>query len=113
MGAQQNDVNYMGATLLNLGILGATIFPYQVKPPPGCVGMQIKLMSTGSTVQILPNNIAGGSVGGATAVINGYPLVATEMYPIPGPAAFYLGCTGSSATVAANFFFSAGGASLV
>jgi len=85
-----------------------------ITPPEGCVGMQFKLLgAAGATVQILPNKGASGvSIGGATAAVAGYPLVTGEMYPVYGPAKFYLATTGSSATVACNFFFSSGGATL-
>jgi hypothetical protein len=113
MGAYQKDVYFMGATVLNLSILGASVFPTAVKPPAGCVGMQIKALS-GGTIQILPNaGTSGVSIGGATAAISGYPLaLGTDMFITPGPAAFYMAATGSSGTVAINFMFSAGGASL-
>ena len=114
----QNDVNLMGATTITLGVLGASVFPYWFKCPPGCVGGQIKLLgAAGSTVQIMPNAVSGASIGGATAnatgsSVQGYPLVTAEMFPWVGPASFYLAATGATATVAACFEFGAGGASL-
>lgn len=115
MGANQNDINFMGATLVNVPLLSGTTFPFKVIPPAGCVGMQLKAI-TGGTLWILPANVAGASIGGATAItaISGYPLtIGTDMAPVTGPAAFWLAASGSSGTVAINFQFSAGGASLV
>lgn len=112
----QNDVFCMGATQVVVGILGASVFPTRIQPPAGTVGMQLKLLgAAGSTVQVLPNLVSGATIGGATAIttVPGYPLVTGEMYPVPGPASFYLGCTGATATVAVLFQFSAGGATLV
>lgn len=99
-----------GATQIQLNPLGSSVFPTLIKPTPGCVGGQMKLVTvaTGATVQILPNQISGQTISGATAVIQGYPLVTGEMYPWEGPAAFYLAATGSSAIVAINFQLSAG-----
>jgi len=110
----QKDAFFLGATQLILGTLGASVFPTIVKVPSGAVGLQMKLLgASGSTVQILPNAVSGASIGGATAItsIGGYPLVTGEMYPIQGPASFYLAATGASATVALNFMFSSAGAS--
>lgn len=109
------DAYYMGGTQMVLGTLGASVFPTRIVPPPGCVGMQLKLLgASGSTVQILPNAASGASIGGATAIttVGGYPLVTSEMHPIYGPAAFYLAATGATATVAIMFRYSDGGASL-
>lgn len=103
------EARFMGATLVNVGLLSGTTFPVAIKPPPFCMGMQVKAVS-GGTLWILPNQVAGASVGGATAIttLNGYPLaIGTDMFPF-GPAAFYLAASGSSGTVAINFMFSAG-----
>lgn len=115
MGNSQNEVYVMGGTQMVLGTLGASVFPTLVSPPSGCVGIQYKLLgAAGSTVQIVPNAISGASIGGATAIttIGGYPLVTSETSPIIGPASFYLAATGATATVALNFLFSSGGATL-
>lgn len=112
MGVGQENVYALGATQFNLNILGASQFPTLVQPPAGCVGWDVAYISGGS-VHILPANISGGSIGGATAAVKGWPLTATP-YSVQGPAAAYLAWAGSSlATVAVNFKFSSGGASLV
>ncbi len=103
----QRDVFLVGATQFFLGILGASVFPKVITPPPGCSEMQLRLIgASGSTVQILPNAISGASVGGATAVVGGYPLVTGEQFPINGPACFYLAATGATATIGIAFWFS-------
>lgn len=114
---QQNEVFFMGGTVITIGILGAATFPYKITSPPGCIGGQIKLLgAVGSTVQILPNAVSGSTIGGATSLIGGsltgYPLVTSEMFPWYGPANFYLACTGATATIAACFEFTSGGATL-
>jgi hypothetical protein len=115
MGVMQNDVQYMGSTQIVLAALSGTTFPVIVQPPAGCVGMQLKVVA-GTTAMILPTQISGASVGGATSLTNvaGYPLptIGNDLTPIMGPARFYMAC-GASSTVAINFFFSAGGASLL
>jgi len=113
----QNQVHFMGATVITIGTLGAATFPYKFTSPPGCIGGQIKLMgAAGSTVQIFPNAVSGATIGGATSLIGtsltGYPLVTSEMFPWYGPANFYLACTGATATVAVCFEYTAGGATL-
>lgn len=108
----QNEPRFFGATLVNIGLLAGSTFPVLIKPPANCVAMQVKAIS-GGTIWILPNQVAGGSIGGATAIttINGYPLALGTDMPIFGPAAFYMAASGSSGTVAINFMYS-GGASL-
>jgi hypothetical protein len=107
-----NQAFAFGATQIPLVPLSGTTFPTLIKPPAGCCGGQMKLVAvtTGATIQILPNQVAGISIGGATAVtgLGGYPLVTGEMYPWNGPAAFWLAASGASATVAINFLFTAG-----
>jgi len=102
----------MGATQIALNVLGASVFPTLIKPPAYCAGGMLKLITVaaGATVQILPNAISGASIGGATAIttVGGYPLVTGEMYPWHGPAAFYIAASGSSATIALNFYLTAG-----
>lgn len=105
--------NFLGATQMVLGTLGASVFPTLVRPPSGCVGGQMRLLgAAGSTVQILPNAVAGLNIGGATALVGGYPIYPngtnnTDFY-WDGPNAFYLAATGATATVAIVFQFSAG-----
>lgn len=109
----QNGTYGVGATVVTLGVLGASVFPTKITAPSGCLGMRFKLLgAAGSTVQILPNAISGVSIGGATAAIAGYPLVTGEMYPVYGPAVFYLAATGATATVAFAFEYSASGVTL-
>lgn len=109
----QHDAYGLGATQITLGVLGASVFPTVFKCPSGVCGVQFKLLgAAGSTVQILPTAIVGATVGGATAVIAGYPLVTGEMYPIDGPSSFYIAATGATATVAALFIYSAQGVTL-
>lgn len=111
----QNDICTIGATQMILGTLGSSVFPTVFSVPAGCVGVQLKLIgASGSSVCILPNAVSGKTISGATALtaIQGYPLVSGEMYPIMGPAQFYLGCAGASATIAVNLFFSSNGATL-
>ena len=105
----QNDTYVMGATVLTLGTLGASLFPTKIIPPANAVGFQMKLLgASGSTVQILPNYIPGQTVGGATAIIAGYPITTTDLSPVYGPAAFYMAATGATATVAFTWRLTAG-----
>lgn len=108
----------MGATVVTLGTLGASVFPTKVTVPSGCIGYEMKLLSGASGAMILPNYLAGSNIAGATALsaslITGYPLAAigsNNLY-IGGPAAFYLVSGGATATVAFNFRFSASGVTL-
>ncbi len=109
------DTYYCGATQIALGVLGASMFPTQIKPPPGCVGMDVQYQSGGS-IMILPNTLASGTVSGATAIttIPGYLISTTIALNLAGPIAFYVACASSvTAVMGINFHYSAGGASLV
>lgn len=111
----QNRIFTIGATQVVLGTLGASVFPTIIRPPAGCIEINMKLLgASGSTVQILPNAISGASIGGATAIttVGGYPLTTSDSLAIFGPAAFYLAATGATATVAMVFKYTAGGATL-
>lgn len=107
----QNQVNVIGATQITLNALGASMFPTKFSAPAGCIGGQLKLVS-GTTVCILPNAANGATIAGATALIPGYFLSTSEMYPWYGPANFYLATSSATAVVSANIFFTAGGATL-
>lgn len=105
----QSEASVLGATVITLGTLGASLFPTRIQPPSGCIGLEMKLLgAAGSTVQVLPNYLSGKTVAGATAAIEGYPLVTGEMYPIYGGANFFLAATGATATVAMIFKYTSG-----
>lgn len=106
----QNDVFVIGSTQFNLGILGASIFPTVFKSGVGSVGGQIRVTAVGtsSLLQIYPQALSSGTVSGATAVLAGYPLGASQVFEWLGPASFYIASTGSTTTVAALFYYSAG-----
>lgn len=114
--AMQTDPCFVGGTQIIIGTLGASVFPTKIVPPAGCVAMQFKLMTAGATLQILPNAISGLNIAGATSITGllGYPMPpsTTEAYPFYGPSSFYFAATGATATVAANFMYSATGATL-
>lgn len=102
------EAKYIGSTVVPAPALGGASFPFRVNVPAFCVGVQMKALS-GTTVMILPNQISGASVGGATGLANvsGYPLTIGQDSAMYGPAAFYLAAS-AAGTVAMNFFFSAG-----
>lgn len=107
---------FLGGTQLILGTLGSSVFPTKIYPPAGCVSLRYKLLgNAGSTVHVLPNLMPGFNIAGATNIssIGGYPLVSGEMHIVNGPATFYLAASGSTATVAMLFEYSAHGTTLV
>jgi hypothetical protein len=108
------DPYYAGGTQITLRPLGASVFPTKIVAPDGCMTMQFKVLS-GSTVQILPNQVSGITIAGATslAAIGGYPMTTTDMYPFYGPISFYMASAGATAVVAANLLFSASGTTLI
>lgn len=116
--AIQGNVSFIGATQLKVPLLSGSTFPILFQCPPGVAFLQFKVLgAVGATVWILPTSISGGSVGGATVITNiaGYPLPAqgVDFTPIQGPATCYMTATGSSATVAVNFYYSGSAVTLV
>jgi hypothetical protein len=113
----QDKTHVMGATVLTLAALGASVFPTKISPPPQCTDFKMKVISGVSGVFILPNYSPGINIAGATAfsasLINGYPLnaIGVDNGPYNGPANFYL-ATIAAATVAFEFRFSASGVTL-
>lgn len=107
------ETNYIGGTLMTLGVIGASVFPTLIKPTANILGGQLKIstLGSGATVQILPTSSTLVAISGATAIgatLIGYPLGTTEIYQWSGPAAFYLACTVAASTVAIAFNYSAG-----
>lgn len=102
------EARFLGATIVPAPALGGASFPFRVNVPANCVAVQMKAL-TGTTVMILPNQISGASVGGATSLtnVNGYPLTIGQDSAVYGPVAFYLAAS-AAGTVAMNFFFSSG-----
>lgn len=98
---------YMGGTIMNLGGVTAAIQPTRFLAPPNCVGGELRRLSGGS-LEIMPNVIAGGSIGGASASGTGYLIGISQIISWEGPAAFYLAATGATVVVSALMKFSDG-----
>ena len=109
MGVGQENVYVIGASQILVSALGSATFPVKISAPAGCASMDLQFQA-GTSVMIMPNVIAGGSIGGATAVLNGFLLPASVPYSVQGPASFYLASTGASGTlVGLAFKYSSGG----
>lgn len=104
----QDRVYYMGATQINVGIIGASLFPTMVKPPDNCVGGFIQRISGGS-LEILPSQLASKNIAGATAGGLGF-ILGGSLMPVAfeGPAAFYVAATGATAVMGICWKFSSG-----
>lgn len=112
MASAQNDTFTMGGTVMTLGVLGASVFPTVVKTPSISGGQfYINSLGSGATVQILPTQLAGASLGGATGLAvttQGYGVGTSQVIAWIGPASFYLACTGATSTVAFLFEYANG-----
>lgn len=108
MANSQNDVYFMGATVINVGIIGASLFPTLVKPPPYCIGGFVQRISGGS-LEILPSELANKTISGATAGGLGF-IMGGSLTPVAfeGPAAFYLAATGATAVAGILWKFASG-----
>lgn len=108
MAHTQNDVYFMGATQMNIGIIGASLFPTKITPPQYCVGGFIQRIS-GGTLEILPSELSGKTISGATAGGLGFIMGGSLMaYAFEGPASFYIAATGSTAVAGIMWKFSTG-----
>jgi hypothetical protein len=112
MASAQNDTYVIGATMMTLAPLGASVFPTMIKSPSISGGqLAINAIATGATVAVLTSGVSGLNVGGATALaatIVGYPLASTDVFSWVGPAAFYIASAGSTAQIKMMFEYSAG-----
>lgn len=97
------DVYAVGATRINVG----TSAIIRVKASDYVRGYQMKIISGGGTLEIVPLPLA---LTGTSAVYwgTGYPVGATEVVEINGPAAYYLAATGATMVVGINLLFTAG-----
>jgi hypothetical protein len=103
-----NGPYYMGATQIALPALGASVFPTLVKPPQYCMGGFVQRISGGS-LEIMPSDLAGKTISGATAGGLGFLLGGSlAILPFEGPTAFYLAATGSTAVAGILWKFSEG-----
>lgn len=111
MASTQNDTCAMGGTVVTLGVLGASVFPTQIKTPSISGGMfYINSLGASATVQILPIQMSGLNIAGATGVggsMVGYPVGSSQVISWLGPASFYLACTGATSTCAFLFEYAA------
>lgn len=91
---EQNQLSVMGATRINVG-LSAII---KVQPSAYQYAETIKILGTGGTLEIVPCPLAltGTSTIGWGL---GYPLGATEVLNLAGPAVIYLSSSGATTTV--------------
>lgn len=96
------ETYYIGSTLINVGVLGASCFPVLVKPSSDQIDGYLKYRSGGS-LEIMPAYASGATAGGI-----GYLMGTTEVYQLNGPAAFYLGATNATCIVQLAINFTAG-----
>lgn len=101
--ATQSDVYAMGATRIQIGlsaIIKCSGFAYEQ-------GFNLKIFSGGGTLEIVPTPLA---LTGSSAIGwgLGYPIGASEVVSIQGPATFYLAATGATMVVAQAIAYTAG-----
>ncbi len=102
----QQNVYGLGATQIVVGlsaivrVIGGSAYQ---------IASSIKILSGSGTLWIAP--APGVSLTGAAAgslIVNGYPLAASEVFNIGGPATFYLAASGATMTAAVVNGYSAG-----
>jgi hypothetical protein len=91
----QNDIHVLGATRIPVG-LSAIV---RVLPSAYQYAECYKILSGAGTLEIVspPPALSGSSAAGWG---QGYPIGASEVQNIGGPAAFYLAATGATMTIA-------------
>lgn len=91
-----DDVRVLGATQIAVGL--SLLVP--VRPSQNHTASTLKILSGAGTLWITP--MIGNSLSGAVAaslIASGYPLGASEVFSISGPATFFL--SASAATMVA------------
>ena len=109
MPTTQADAFVIGGTQVNVGTLGASSFPVKIQTPTNAWGGRFSLQS-GQTLFMLPNQVAGASMAGATAIPTGSAVLTTSNYPFEwqGPATFFLAAGGATCVVNFQFMFTSG-----
>ena len=107
MSVGQIDTFVIGGSLMTINALGSSVFPTKITPPINSWGGQLKIAS-GTSVEILPNQLANKNIAGATATGLGYFLGTSEIYQFNGPASFYIATANATAVIALSFNFSSG-----
>jgi hypothetical protein len=100
-----NDVRSLGATQIAVG-LSALI---AVRPGAFQVASTMKIVAGSGTLWIAPmigNSLSGSSAGALIAT--GYPLGASEIFSLGGPATFFLSAASATMTVAVAFGYTTG-----
>ena len=87
----QDRIYVLGATRVAVGV--STILKIQASDNQAA--FTIKILAGGGTLEIVRGTTTGGAGWGL-----GYPLGASEVLNIGGPAAFYLAATGATMTAA-------------
>jgi hypothetical protein len=93
--------------MMSIPPLASGVFPVQVIPPAYCVGGEVRRVSGGS-LEIMPSVVSGGSIGGATVPGVGYLIGSSQVLSWEGPAAFFLGASGSTCIASVLFKYAAG-----
>lgn len=87
----QNDVYVVGATRVVVGLSQVV----KVSPSNNLTALGLKILAGGGTLEIVNAATLTGPGWGT-----GYPLGASEVLNIGGPATFYLAATGATMTAA-------------
>jgi len=90
----QNDIFVLGATRIAVGLSQVL----RVMPTDYQYAETFKIFSGGGTLEIVPPCLSGSSTAAGNWGI-GYPVGASEIVSVGGPAVFYLAATGATMTI--------------
>lgn len=96
MSRSQNEISVYGATRVAVGL--STVI--RIIPNDYDYAQSIKIFSGAGTLEIVRPQLSGSSTGTGTAWGTGYPLGASEIFNVSGPAVFYLAATGATMVAA-------------
>lgn len=105
MSGPQLDVKWVGGTQIAVGL--SALIPVRVSSYQ--IASTLKIVGGAGTLWISP--IAGPALSGSSAAAQmaaGYPLGATEVYNIGGPATFYLSAATATMTVGLAIGYTSG-----
>jgi len=88
----QNDIFVIGATRITIGLSQIV----RIMPTDYQYAETIKIFSGAGTLEIIAPALSGSSTAASSGWGQGWPIGASEVYSIGGPAVFYLAATGAT-----------------
>jgi hypothetical protein len=100
----QSELSVLGSTRITVGLSQIV----RVMPTAYQYAEGIKIFSGGGTLEICNPALSGSSTAGTSHWGTGYPIGASEVVNLGGPAVFYLAATGATMVATVLLGYTAG-----